>query len=213
MQRILLLTGMAGLAASLIVGVGEFLLHFDPLSRFSSGGYDFLTDIGVNRSSTGHFLGVFGATLYPVGCYHIYLMLKDGGVRLAFISFLLSSFGFIVGAVWIGSRASISALAKHQELDHIEELISLYVLRYETLLWVIRITTLILSIVIIVMCVKGKTRYPAWIAFFNPIAIIVACFALFLMIPSVGKYLMPIALNVAFFVFFSLSLIIVVRSR
>lgn len=213
MRRTLLLTGIAGLIASLLVGSGEFLLHFDPLSRFSSGGYDFFVGIDANRTSIGHFTGVIGATLYPVGCFHIYLMLRAGGERLAFASFLLSSFGFIVGAVWIGSRASISALAQYQELVHIEELMNLYVLRYESLLWVIRFTTLLLSVIIIVVCVKGKSRYPRWIAVFNPIVVILASFILFLVVPSVGKYLMPVALNVAFFVFFSLSLIIVIRGR
>ena len=35
-ERITLyVTGIFGILAALIVGTGEFLLHFDPLSRFS----------------------------------------------------------------------------------------------------------------------------------------------------------------------------------
>ncbi len=215
MRSTLLTTGFLGLIASLIVGSGEFLLHYDTLYRFSSGGYDFFLGIDESRTSLGHFLGVIGATLYPVGCYHIYLMLKPGGPRLAFSAFVISAFGFMVGAVWIGSRASISALAQYQAeaLPHIEALIGLYEVRYETLLWVIRITTLVLSLIIITMSVRGRTHYPKWIAIFNPIVILLACFAIFVAAPEIGKYIMPIALNVAFFVFFSLSLIIATRTK
>lgn len=207
MPNTILITGLLGLLASILVGAGEYLLHYDSLSRFSAQSYDFLLGISANRTTLGHFLGVFGATLYPFGCYHIYLMLKPANSRLAFATFLIGSFGFIVGAVWIGSRASISALVQYQELAHVQELIALYQLRYETLLWVIRITTLFISVIIVVMSIKGNTHYPRWIGLFNPILIIIACFIVFLLAPAIGKHIMPIALNVAFLVFFSLSLL------
>jgi len=207
MPKTVLITGLLGLLASIIVGAGEYLLHYDSLSRFSAGGYDFLEGIGASRSTAGHFLGVLGATLYPIGCYHIYLMLRPANDRLAFAAFLIGSFGFMVGAVWIGSRASISALVQYQDLPPVQELMALYELRYETLLWVIRITTLVLSVIIVMMSVRGKTHYPRWIGLFNPILMIIACFIVFLLVPSVGKHIMPIALNVAFFIFFSFSLL------
>lgn len=207
MPRTILITGLLGLLASILVGAGEYLLHYDSLARFSAGGYDFLQGISASRSNAGHFLGVFGATLYPFGCYHIYLMLKPANSRLAFATFLIGTFGFMVGAVWIGSRASISALVQYQNLAPVQELMNLYELRYETLLWVVRITTLLISVIIVVMSVRGKTHYPRWIGLFNPIVMIIACFLVFLTVPSVGKHIMPIALNVAFFIFFSLSLL------
>lgn len=207
MTKTVLITGLLGLLASVIVGAGEYLLHYDSLARFSAGGYEFLQGISANRSTAGHFLGVLGATLYPIGCYHIYLMLKPANNRLAFAAFLIGSFGFMVGAVWIGSRASISALVEYQDLPAVQELMALYELRYETLLWVIRITTLVLSVLIIVMSVGGKSHYPRWIGLFNPILMIIASFIVFMLVPSVGKHIMPIALNVAFFIFFSFSLL------
>jgi len=199
------LTALAGLLAAILVGAGEYLLHYDSLARFTSGGYEFMQGISDQRSTLGHFLGVFGATLYPIGCYHIYLMLRPANSRAAFIGFLLSTFGFIVGVVWIGSRASVSALAQLPLTADIEALIHLYELRYETLLQVIRITTLVLSLIIIWLAVSGRSHYPRWMALFNPILLIIANFILFFFVKEVGKHSMPIALNVAFFIFFLLS--------
>lgn len=207
MSNKIMLTGLLGLLATVLVGVGEYLLHYDPLARFSEGGFEFMLGINESRTTLGHFFGVFGATLYPIGCYHIYLMLRPANERIAFAVFLLSAFGFIVGTVWIGSRASVSALAQLPETAEIINLITLYELRYETLLSVIRVTTLILSIVFIWLSVTGRSYYPRWMAFFNPILLIVASFLVFAIVPQLGKHLMPIALNVAFFIFFSLSLL------
>lgn len=213
LRRNLIITGLAGLLAACLVGIGEYLLHYDELARFSVSSYDFMLDIPVERSTLGHFVAVFGATLYPVGCYHIYLMLRPANDRVAFLTFLLACFGFIVGVVWIGSRASIAALIQLPESPEITGLIELYVLRYETLLNVIRLTTLILSVVIIWLSLTGKSLYPKWIALFNPIVLLIANFILFMLVPSIGKHTMPIALNVAFFIFFILSLFCAFRTN
>jgi len=213
MKNDLVITGLAGLLAAILVGIGEYLLHFDALARFTSGGYEFMSDIPAARSTLGHFFGVLGATLYPVGCYHIYLMLRPANQRAAFMAFLIGAFGFIVGVVWIGSRASISAIIQLPPSPEVTALTDLYTLRYETLLNIIRITTLIVSIIIIWLSLSGRTLYPKWIAIFNPILLIIANFILFVVVPDIGKHTMPIALNVAFFIFFALSLMCASTSK
>ena len=201
------ITGLIGLLAAILVGSGEYLLHYDSLARFSEGGYDYLKGISETRSTLGHFLGVFGATLYPVGCFHLYQTLKPANQRAAFAVFLIGTFGFIVGAVWIGSRASITALIQLPETPELIDLIALYDLRYETLLQVIRVTTLIISVLFIWLVLSGRSNYPKWMAIFNPITLLIANFGLFALLPSIGKHTMPIALNVAFFIVFALSLL------
>jgi len=126
MQRQYVLTAIAGILAASLVGIGEYLLHFDELARFTAGGYEFMSDISTTRATIGHFFGVFGATLYPIGCYHIYLMLRPANPRWAFSAFLIGSFGFMVGVVWIGSRASIATLAQLPESVEVMQLIELY---------------------------------------------------------------------------------------
>jgi hypothetical protein len=207
-RQFLVLTGMIGLIAAILVGIGEFLLHFDSLARFSADGYAFMLAASDERQTAGHFFGVLGAPLYVVGCWHIYLMLKPANQTLAFIGFLISAYGFMIGADWISSRASIGALVHFQESGgSIDDLVRLYELRYESLLSVIRITTVVLSLIFIYLVLTGRSHYQKWQALFNPIVLLVMNFVIYAISPAIGKYLMPIALNIAFGIFFTMSVI------
>lgn len=199
------LTGILGLIAAVLVGTGEFLLHFDPAARFSCG-YQFMASISDARLTAGHFFAMVGIPLYFLGCWHIYQMLRPASNKIAFAAFLIGSYGFIFGAVWMGSRASIGSLQHHADLIANTNLVELYEFRYETLLQVIRITTLILSGIYVYLVMTGRTRYPKWMAIVNPFLLIIASFLVYLIAPAVGKFIMPIALNVAFAVFFTCSI-------
>ena len=107
----------------------------------------------------------------------------------------------------MGSRASIGSLVHHADLINETALVGLYQLRYETLLQVIRVTTLILSGIYVYLVLTGRTRYPKWMAAVNPFVLILMSFLVFAIWKDVGKYVMPIALNVAFAIFFSCSLL------
>lgn len=207
-HNVIILTGLIGLLGAILVGAGEFMLHFDPLARYSEVHYDFMLATSDPQQTTGHFLGALGAPLYIVGCWHIYLMLKPANQKLAFVGFLLGAYGFMIGADWISSRASIGALihAQAQGLE-IDYLIELYQLRYESLLTVTRITTLVTSVIFIYLAFTGRSHYQKWQALFSPIVLLLLSFVVYLITPSIGKYLMPIALNVGFGLFFIMSLI------
>ncbi len=199
------LTGIIGLVGAIITGTGEFLLHFDPAARFS--GYDFMADISDARLTAGHFFAVVGMPLYFVGMWHIAQMLKPAGEKLSNILFLIGSFGFLFGAMWMSSRASIGSLVHYPELIANTNLVELYQLRSETLLQVIRGTTLVISGIYVYLVLTGKSRYPKWMAATSPIVLLILNFVIYLIAPSVGKFVMPIALNVGFSAFFLLSLI------
>ena len=199
------LTGIIGLVGAIICGTGEFLLHFDPLARFS--GYDFMADISDARLTAGHFLAVVGVSLYFVGMWHIAQMLKPAGEKLSTLLFLIGSFGFLYGAMWMSSRASIGSLVHYPELIAATNLVDLYQLRSETLLQVTRVTTLMISGIYVYLVLTGKSRYPKWMAATSPIVLLILNFVIYVIAPSVGKFVMPIALNVGFSAFFLLSLI------
>ena len=198
------LTGVLGLFGALICGTGEFLLHFDPQARFS--GYDFMADISEARLTAGHFFAVFGVPLYFVGVWHIAEMLRPAGEKLSRALLIIGWIGFVYGAMWMSSRAMIGSIAHHPELTEGTNLVSLYELRLETLLQIIRITTLVISGIYIKMVLTGNSRYPKWMAATSPIVLLLMNFVIYLTVPSIGKYVMPIALNVGFSVFFLLSL-------
>ena len=140
-------------------------------------------------------------------------MLSPANRRWSFAAFLVGALGFMVGAVWIGSRASISAIAQLPVIPDFQHLTELYELRYESVLPVILLTTLFVSVVFVWLTASGRSRYPRWMVIFNPISLIILSFLIYVVSPGVGKHLMPIALNVAFFIFFSLSLIIQITKK
>ena len=206
----IVVTGVIGLLGALLTGAGEFILHFDSLARFDVEN-EFFRGISDQRSNLGHFIAVLGAPLYVIGCWHIRLMLRPAGERWSLVAFLVAAYGFVIGIVWIGSRASISALINVPVSADVLHLIDLYNFRYETILQVTRVSVLLLSVIYIGMTMKGRSHYPRWMAFLNPILLIVASFVVYAVAPAIGIYLMPIALNVAFFIFFSTSLVIAVK--
>jgi hypothetical protein len=207
-QFMIMLSGALGLLAAILVGTGEFLLHFDPLARFSSDSYEFMLATSDPQQTVGHFFGVFASPLYIIGCWHLYLMLKPANKTVAFLGFLIGAYGFILGGDWISSRASIGALMHSaNEIGNLQELTQLYQLRYESLLTVIRITTLLISVIFIYLTLTGRTRYQKWQAILNPITLLLSSFLIYLISPDIGKYMMPIALNIGFALFFSMSLI------
>ena len=213
-HKMIMLSGLLGLLAAILVGAGEFLLHFDPLARFSSDSYEFMLATSDQQQTLGHFLGVFASPLYIVGCWHIYLMLNPANKGLAFFGFLIGAYGFILGGDWISSRASMGALMHSANIiGNFEELTQLYQLRYESLLTVIRITTLLLSVIFIYLTLTGRSRYQRWQAILNPIALLLSSFIIYLISPDIGKYMMPIALNIGFALFFSMSLIQAHKSK
>jgi hypothetical protein len=203
-KRLILITGQIGLLASILVGVGEFLLHYDSLARYTDT-FAFFNGVTRERATIGHFFGVLGAPLYVVGAYHIYLMLRPAHETAARIAGFVMAYGCIVGAVWIGSRASAVELVA---AGGVEEQLALYELRYESLLPVVRAAVLVLSVIFIWLCFTGRSLYPRMMAVLNPIFLIIVSFIVFFTVPAVGKFMMPIALNVAYFVMFSVSLFV-----
>ena len=201
----LLLTGIFGLTAAILVGIGEFLLHYDFLARYSDP-FAFFEGVTRERATIGHFFGVLGAPLYVIGAYHIYLMLRPAHEVAARVAGLTMAYGCVVGAVWIGSRATAVELVA---AGSIVEQLALYELRYESLLTVVRLAVLMLSVIFIWLCLTGRSFYPRAMAILNPIFLIIVSFLIFFTIPAIGKYLLPIALNVAYFLIFLISLRIV----
>ena len=205
-QRLVVRAGMIGLLAALLVGLGEFLLHFDSLGRFGEGGgYEFMQGISASRTSVGHFLAVLGAPLYIVGFWHLMKMLEPANYLASRIAFFCMSYGIIIGAVWIGSRANISAVVNIGTTAELSELVLLYELRYESLLQVTRLAVLVFSIIFIWLTLTGRSHYPRWMVILNPILLLLSSFMVWFVVPEVGIYLMPIALNIAFGILFLFS--------
>jgi len=209
----LMLAGVAGIVATLMVGTGEFMLHFSSTGYVNADPYAFLHEANRARIVAGHFLAVLGGPLYFLGYWRLYQGLKPAKGLMPLGFFLTGAYGFAIGTTWIGSRALIVLLAPAQvgaagtSALMLDALVADYDFLYENLLQVIRVTTLIASGLFVYLVLRRRTLYPRWVALANPFLVLVAVFVSYFLVPAVGIYLLPTAMNVAHFVFFSAALI------
>ncbi len=201
--------GYLGLVASIIVGVGEFYLHFSQEVLNSSKQLAFFAYVSDEHLRTGHFLVIIGLPFYFAGYIHIYRMLQTGNETLAQIVLALGFVAFAVGGIWIGSRGFIGSIVhlKNEMPSHTYiKLVQSYDSFLEILVQILRVVIAILSVVFSIAILKGGTYYKKWMAFFNPIVILVLLVFIGKSLPIIGKGILPILMNITHFIIFSLSL-------
>ena len=204
----LLLSGLMGIVAAVLVGTGEFLLHFDRQNRYVDGP-QYMANISLTRVSAGHFLSSLSVPLYIGGALHLFLMSQGTSLFWAAVMVAILIYTYIVAAIWIGSRATLHAIVSGDG-EAEAAMFAQYKQRYESLLNVARAGVLAISVILAWLIIEGPTPYPWWMAVANPAVWIAASFALWWAVPSIGKFVMPIALNVAFAIFYGLSTLFVI---
>ncbi|MGE0588667.1 MAG: hypothetical protein AB7O48_08840 [Cyclobacteriaceae bacterium] len=195
--------GWCGLLGAIVVGVGEFLVHFS--SSGYDGAADFLWLVKSDMQSViiGHYLMVLGIPLYFAGYYFIYLVFRGCREVLARWILALGVISFSMGGVWAGSRALLSEIVKNGNHD----LISFYKNHYEVLVIVLRGLVFLISALWIFLVLTSGNKLKKWLAFVNPILVLGLVFLTYLIVPTIGGVLVPTAMNVTHFVVF-LSLLI-----
>ncbi len=201
--------GYLGIFASILVGAGEYLLHYSASILGHSDNYGFFSYVPLEHLTLGHFLTIIGLPFYFAGYLHIYQMLRPGNEIFARTVLAMGFVAFSIGGVWIGSRASIGNIVHLREaLDPLvyQKLLDHYTDHMEILVKALRAVITVLSIVFIATILKGGTFYRKWMAFFSPIAILVVLVFIGNYLPSLGKHLLPILMNITHFILFWLSL-------
>ena len=202
--------GYLGLFAAIVVGLGEYFLHYSSGILEHSENYEFFKFVSLDNLSIGHFLAVIGLPFYFAGYLHIYRMLKSGNETLARLVLAIGFIAFAVGGVWIGSRASIGNivhLKDSMDTSTYQNLLVHYTDHMEILVKALRIVIATLSIVFVVAILKGGTYYKKWMAIFSPIVILILLVVIGKLLPSLGKHMLPILMNVTHLILFTLSLI------
>lgn len=201
--------GYLGIFASIMVGTGEYLLHYSPSILGHAHNYGFFSFVPLGHLTLGHFLSIIGLPFYFAGYLHIYQMLRPGNEILARTVLATGFVAFAIGGVWIGSRASIGNIVHLREAmdpSVYQKLLNHYTDHMEILVQALRAVIALLSIMFIAAILKGGTFYQKWMVFFSPITILLAFVFLGNYLPLLGKHLLPILMNITHFVLFSLSL-------
>jgi len=207
-------TGILGMVAAFVTGVGEFFLLYAPdLNHGAANNYaNFLhpSEADLHR---GYYLSAIGAPFYIIGYWHIVGMLKLHKTKLGWAIMALAVFGFMSGFAWLISNAYqgilVQAIAAHSgevatALSGVQAKVDAWSF---PLLQVIRFQVMIISVILAFVIFKYETYYPRWLALFTPFVLILLVFSTLLFMPAIGKYFVPEALNVAHFIFFTISTI------
>ncbi|SHM89137.1 DUF6796 family protein [Flavobacterium chilense] len=201
--------GYFGLLGAILVGFGEFYLHYSTNVLNAKGDFAFFEYVPIENLKLGHFLAIIGIPFYFTGYLHLYRMLKSGNEILARTVLGLGFVAFSVGGVWIGSRGFLGSLVHLQNempAETYAKIITNYNSFLEILVQVLRVVIALLSIAFSWAILKGGTFYNKSMAFFNPIVILISFVILGMAIPLIGKYFLPILMNITHFVIFSISL-------
>lgn len=208
---------LAGLIATIgvfLTGVGEFLIHysFDLNNPNNIKSYSFFLNISPTRIVIGNFFAVLFSPFYLVGYWHLYKMLEPSSQKLRAIIFFVGCYSFIIGAVWLGSRANLGLFVINEYWSpNFDYLINKYKENTETLIQILRIAMVIISILFVYLVLFKKTRYPKWIALLNPALLLALIFVIYLILPSLGIILGSAAMNLIHFILFLTSTIICFR--
>jgi len=192
-----------GLIASVVVGAGEYLLHYLPSGP--GGEISMLQDVPLKRASKGHFLVVFGAPLYFAGYYGLKNIFKPTSPLLARFLFIAGVLSFSVGGVWVSSRYFAAEVLQRSvgTVDHAFYMQS-YEEHYQVLVWALRLLVATVSILYVTLILKNKQGLPKWLAIFNPIILLIIVISSLFWFTSLGNHIAPIAMNVTHFIFFGL---------
>ncbi|NCT10444.1 MAG: hypothetical protein GW772_10275 [Flavobacteriia bacterium] len=202
--------GYLGLLGAILVGIGEFYLHYSTNVLMVKGQFNFFEFVPMENLKIGHFIAILGIPFYFAGYLHIYRMLKSGNETLARTVLGLGFIAFTVGAVWIGSRGYLGSLVRlksEMPFETYDKIIANYNSFLEILVQVLRVVIALLSIAFSWAILKGGTLYQKYMAVFNPIFILVFFMIIGMALPQIGKYFLPILMNITHFVLFSLSLL------
>ncbi len=195
-----------GLLAAILIGIGEYMLHFMP--EGPSGEISMLFSVPLGRAQIGHFIATATIPLYFFGYYGLYRLFRSSNPFYALGLFILGILSFTYGGVWISSRYMAAVVFQGtQGTDLFATMLHQYETSYQVLVWALRILVLGISFFYVMCILKNKINLPKWLVAFNPIILLGLTISTLAWLRPVGVHLAPIAMNTTHFVFFALLLI------
>ncbi|MDB4673266.1 hypothetical protein OAF27_00495 [Verrucomicrobiales bacterium] len=192
-----------GIVASIIVGVGEWMLHYVPGGP--TGENSMLDLVPLERASTGHFLAVFAVPFYFAGYYALMRIFEKGSPLFSRALCAGGILSFSMGAIWIGSRYFAAEVFQRSAgtADH-EFFLHSYEVHLNPVVWALRILILGVSVTYVACVLKNRIGMPKWLAVFNPITLLIFNFSLLFWAKPIGAHITPIAMNATHLIFFGI---------
>jgi len=197
-------------AAALVASTGEYLMMYSPAGDYGMvHGHAHFGHASAEQVRWGFYLGVLAVPAYILGYWHVGQALAPAGPWLGRAVALLGGYTFAVANVWLGSRAFLAAVVRWQQapggVPGFDALLIELDALSEPLVWLLRVMVLVISVLFAYAVATGRSDYPRWLAFFNPMTLLVLVFVSYFAVPPLGHRLAPAAMNVAHLLFFTLA--------
>jgi hypothetical protein len=209
-RRALRLAGIIGIAASILVGIADVVLLYNPEGGYDSSTFNYLAPIPPHRLWLGHFLGVLVIPFEMVGFWQVSRAIAIGARRAGLAFFFISAYSVILGTVFHAAIAPIGLLV--QAINSEPQVPVAFTSLLNGISSSARVLTVLLNVGVVLSSLLfalavgfRPTLYPRWFAFLNPFVIFLLVLALASILPLVGNVIYPAAFSVAIFIFFTLS--------
>lgn len=190
-----------GLVGSIVVGIGEYLLHFNPTGP--AGEIEMLLHVPLDRARVGHFFSLIGIPFYFAGYYGLLKLFRDSHELYAKLLFISGILSFTYGGIWLSSRY-YAAVTLQKTIDSplYQTFYASYDENYQVLVWALRVLILLVSLFYVLSILKNQIGLPKWLAALNPIVLLGIIISSLVWFKPLGVQIAPIAMNVTHFIFF-----------
>jgi hypothetical protein len=216
---ILRITGLLALLGAFLYAIGDVLLlagklslddypKLKPFAKLLSGA-ELMVTLAPSRMMWGALLGVFATPLVLLGYWQVYQGLGGANVSLVLTTVGLFAVASVMGAFVHGTFYYMGEYV--HALNNVEEnsqsVITGMIERHKRVLIVsygpLLIFIMIASVLFSILVASGKTLFPSWIAWINPVTMTIAWLVLKRLLPKfVREWTEGAGFNIAYMAFF-----------
>ncbi|MEM7800145.1 MAG: DUF6796 family protein [Chloroflexota bacterium] len=224
-QTVILVTGLLGILAAILIGISDALLIGQPISGadlYFGGKQEY--ELMVGKSPATLMWGSLGGIVIPmliIGYWHWYIGMVNVGrrwARLTMITMILGLLGgmvfhFTLGMIGITYQALLT-MPDETSKGLIDSLIlNLYRFFVSPAALVAIVGFLPASILFFIPTIRGKTVFPRWYAFSVPIIAWPLCLLLATLIPAPWGGYIGTTFHWSTILFFAISTFILIRNQ
>lgn len=219
--KIVLRMGLIGIMAVILTIISDFILigRSNSAIDFLKLGTESMAGLSQWRITVGTFLGVIAIPFQIAGLATVYYALKPAGkfkaltVVISTAHALMLAVGFHIAYAYIASGWKLYYETGASDLI-VAEMMKMFDNYWLITLIIMGIEAIFSSLLYIIAIMKYETLYPKWMAFLNPVCILICVFVVMLVLPyPIGGFIAPAFLNISTLIFFTSQLLIVKSTK
>lgn len=202
--------GIVGILTAAVMIAADVLLLYAPEGGYEVNLYAALVDVPLPRMVLGHYLGVLAMPFYLIATWHLYEGLKPGGAWVTVPVIGLSLYSLMMASLYHGSIGLPAAIYQQAAGASGEAQAALLALAdtanvfYGPFGNIVYGTMFLGSAWMMVAILTGRTAYPRWFAFINPLIVEIVIMGLYFAARSpITSLLFPPGASISFLLLYA----------